>query len=396
MASYGGNPGSKREPNGNQAGGLSGDQLALEYLRSQCGSLFRRGFHLTAHRQQLYVRTAGTKVPLRLDLTASWQQVQQRCGQLQELLQRGPYDPHSWDGVLGQPETRRRGPRMPSRAEVIETWRRRKVAEGCSAKTFRYAYETFLLRLDEQQPLRDRSVLAVIESVPADSPWRSRVVRMLRQVSLAFGVPWNGHLLDPLQGSWRVLPKRGTPFFTDPEIEQLVLALRAAGKLEWWRLTATLAIYGLRPWEAWIARPDARPDCLFVPRGKKNSTGTAPPRVVPPFHREWLELFDFQAALHQPLPKIHASTSIGGMVTAYLRRRGFLQDPGPDRAPHSAYGFRHAYARRLHSPRYRVTDTHGALFMGHTVSVHNTAYRRWILGTEDALEAYGFTSPAAE
>jgi integrase len=376
--------------------GRPGDQLALEYLRSQCGSLFRRGFQLTAHRQQLYVRTTGTKVPLRLDLTASWQQVQQRCGQLQELLQQGGYDPCAWDGVLGQPGTRRNQGKMPSRAEVIETWRRRKLAEGCAERTFRYSYESILLRLDERQPLRDHSVLAVIESVPATSPRRSRVVRMLRQISLAFGVPWNGHLLDPLQGSWRVLPKRGTPFFTDAEIEQLVLALREAGKLEWWRLTATLAIYGLRPWEAWIARPDARPDCLLVPRGKKNSTGTSPPRVVPPFHREWLELFDFQEALRQPLPKPHVSSSVGGMVTKYLRYNGFLLDPGPDRARHSSYGFRHAYARRMHSPRYRVTDTHGALFMGHTVSVHNTAYRRWILGTEDALEAYGFTIPGGE
>ena len=68
----------KREPNGNH--------LALAYLRSQCGSLFRRGFQLTLHRQQLYVRTAGTKVPLRLDITASWQQVQERCAALQQYV----------------------------------------------------------------------------------------------------------------------------------------------------------------------------------------------------------------------------------------------------------------------------------------------------------------------
>lgn len=396
MGSSGHTTSRKREPNGNRFPFQDPDQLALDYLRSQCGSLFRRGFQLVLHRQQLYVRTAGTKVPLRLDPAASWQQVQTRCAQLQTLLGQGPYDPFAWDELLGEPETRRSRSRMPGREEIIATWRRRKLAEGCSERTFRYSYETYLLRLDVRRPLGDASLLAAIESMPPTSPRRRRMVRLFRQVSLAFGVPWNSHLLDPLQGARQILPKRETPFFTDQEIEQLVLALRAAGKLEWWRLTATLAIYGLRPWEAWIAQPDARPGCLLVPRGKKNSTGTAPPRVVPPFHREWLELFDLQAALRQPLPKLHASCSVGGVVTTYLRRSGLLPAAGAGRARHSAYGFRHAYARRMHSPRYRVTDTHGALFMGHTISVHNTAYRRWILGTEDALEAYGFTSPDGE
>lgn len=374
----------EREPNGNQ--------LALAYLRSQCGSLFRRGFQLVAHRRQLYVRTAGTKVPLRLDLSASWQQVQERCGELQEHLGRGTYDPAAWQSSLGGVSRRIQGRELEA---LIDLWRRRKLAEGCSIETFRNDYERYLRRLDSRRPLSEASILRAIESFPAASERRRRVVRAYRQIAAACGAPWNSALLDPLQGAGRSMAKRETPFFTDEEIEAVIEYLRSKGRRGWWRVVALMAIYGLRPWEAWIAVPAEREDCILVPQGKKNSSGITPPRVVPPFHLEWIRAFDVKTALEAPLPRRQASTSIGGQITSVLERLPCLS---PDGRRRTAYGFRHAYARRIHGPRYRVTDAHGALFMGHTVAVHNTAYRRWIAGSEDPLAAYGFgaTSPDGE
>lgn len=376
----------KREPNGNR--------LALEYLRSQCGSLFRRGFQLTLHRQQLYVRTAGTKVPLRLDITASWQQVQERCAALQGLLTEGPYDSAAW---LVRIEEKPRARKKPGQdlEELVELWRRRKLAEGCSEETFRNSYEPYLRRLDPERPLADRSILRAIEVLPATSPRRRRVVRLYRQVAQAVGVPWNGALLDPLQGLGRILPKRETPFLTDEQIVAAVEAVRVDGRLGLWRVVTCLAVYGLRPWEAWVAEPAPQSDCLWIPVGKKNSAGTSPPRVVPPFHRDWVRRFRMADALKQPLPEVPPSTNAGAWVSGTLAHNGYFPQDG---RRYTAYAFRHAYARRIHSPRYRVTDTHGALFMGHTVAMHNSTYRRWLVASEDPLATYGFgpTNPDDE
>lgn len=379
MGPAGGVTGQKREPNGNR--------LALEYLRSQCGALFRRGFQLVAHRQQLYVRTGGTKIPLRLDLTASWQQVQERCALLKQVLADSAYDPIRWNQALGVAPAR-----SSSKGSLIELWRRRKLAEGCSEKTFADQYERYLVRLDERNPLGESSVLRVIEGLPPTSPRRRRLVRFLRQASQVAGVPWNAPLLDPLQLAGKPLPRMELPFLEEGEIEEMIDLVRGRGDLGMWRVLSCLAIYGLRPWEAWVAQvAPGRPECLLVPRGKKNPAGTTKPRIVPPFHREWIERFDLPSALRAELPNVPGTMNAGSVISRYINGASDRPGLGMELSRRcTGYAFRHAYARRIHGPRYRVTDAHGALFMGHTVAVHNNCYRQWIQGAEDPLAAYGF------
>jgi integrase len=161
----------------------------------------------------------------------------------------------------------------------------------------------------------------------------------------------------------------------------LVPAARLSGP--WRRVVASLAIYGLRPWEAWTVIPSAdRAGCAWVAEGKTNRHGTTPPRLVPPFHSEWLERFEMGELWLRPLPALGDLSRAGARVNQQLRRAGLMRRGGP-----TSYGFRHAYARRLHSPRYRVTDAHASLFMGHTVAAHHRAYRSW-LGGEDPIELY--------
>ena len=174
------------------------------------------------------------------------------------------------------------------------------------------------------------------------------------------------------------------PLFSDEEIEELVLASLDRGD-DYGRVLALLATYGLRPWEGWLAEPSQRHgDCVWIPIGKKSTKGTNPPREVPPFHPRWYELFDIETLWSKPLPVLARREWSAGRVTRYLKRR-FKIEYGTGR---SAYGFRNAYARRIHSPEYRVTDGDGALFMGHTVMVHNQVYRRWVAGSDDPIARY--------
>jgi hypothetical protein len=118
-------------------------------------------------------------------------------------------------------------------------------------------------------------------------------------------------------------------------------------------------------------------------RDAANSKGTNPPRTVPPYHPEWVERFQLQRLVEEAPPQLNSLSIAGARTTQQLHRYGFCS-PGDGQ---TSYGFRHAYARRLHSPLHRVTDTHGALFMGHTVAAHNKAYRQWIDGQADPLES---------
>lgn len=367
----------KREPNGNRS-------LALAYIQSQCGGLFRRGFSLVAHREKLYVRTAGTKVPLYLDLSAPWQEVQRRAAELKDQLNGREFCPEEWRLRICGPA--RRGGAM-SRDELEKFWRERKRAEGIKDETWRTGYAPAMARLDPRKPLSTPSLMNAISQTEPGSRNRYRVVSFYRQMTRAAGQEWNSALLDPLQMAGHRLEKRPTPLFADEEIEEIVIGAREAGFGHWWRPLALLAIYGLRPWEAWCAEPsEHHSGCVWIPVGKKNGHGCNPPREVPPFHPHWLELFDMKRAWKQELPVLGirgGRPSPGGTLNSYLRRRGLQHGTSK-----TVYGFRNAYARRIHSPQYRVTDGDGAVFMGHTIMVHNVVYRRWVAGYDDPIARY--------
>lgn len=371
----GGKPAHEREPNGNRS-------IALAYIKSQCGSLFRRGFSLLAHRDKLYVRSEGTKIPLFLDLSASWQDVQRRAAALQDELAAGPYDPDAWrlqvsgGGSEGQFTT----------LDELETfWQTRKMAEGVLESTYRKDHQHYLRRLDQRRPLSSGSLMRAIAQARPGSRGRVRAVSLYRSVAKASGHPWNSELFDPLAAKDYGQERRKIPILPDSEIERIVLGSRERGDLDWWRVLALMATYGLRPWEAWVAEPsDNHPGCAWVPIGKRNSRGSSPPREVPPFHRNWLELFGIEEAWTAPLPKIRAKNIAGQRANRYMATKlGIESGSGK-----SSYAFRNAYARRIHSPQYRVTDGDGAVFMGHTVVVHNAIYRRWVAGYDDPVARY--------
>lgn len=360
--------------------------LTVDLIVARSGTVFGRGFRLRGIGQRLYAQVSGRKIPLHLHFEAGPELVQKRALALKEFLrgQGDGFDSEAWREACSI-ERVSEGKRRPSRLgldEVVARWQRLKRAEGVSDSTIERHYLVHLRRLDPLRPLSEESLLSVIEQTDPASPTRRRVVAFLRRLCALCGAEWNSQLLDPLQRSGAAVRHRPQAFLSDEQIVAMLVGPRRLPR-SWRRVVATMAVYGLRPWEAWIVEPcQVRPGCAWVGAGKTNRHGVTKPRQVPPFHQEWVELFGLRDLWAAPLPALSDRSRAGARVNQQLRRSGLLE---PDGA--TAYGFRHAYARRLHSARYRVTDTHAALFLGHTVAAHHKAYRSW-LGGEDPIGVY--------
>ncbi len=365
--------------------------LTVAALAARCSATFGRGFRLRAIGQRLYVQTTGRKVPLFLNFDADPVDVQERALALLRFRHEHgkDFDAEEWrtacavkrvrKGKSGPAQGQLKSPAMTA-DEAAVIWQRLKRAQGVSEATIERHYFSHMRRLDPAQPFSDASLLRVIEQTDPRGPSRRRVVAFLRKLCELCEQPWNAALLDPLQNAGMAVTHRPQAFFSDEEITT-ILAAGLSGP--WQRVVAALAVYGLRPWEAWIAEPSrGRPDCVWIPAGKTNRHGTTPPRQVPPFHPEWVEQFRLPQLWSKPLPGLSSPAQAGVRVNQHLRRHGLISGEGQ-----TSYGFRHAYARRLHAPRYRVTDAHASLFMGHTVAAHHKAYRDW-LGGEDPIGLY--------
>lgn len=366
--------------------------LSVKLLAARTAAAFGKGFRLRAVGRQLYVQLAGRRVPLYLDFEADPVVVQERALALRQFRreQGNDFSADAWRDLCGYQRVRtgktKVGPQVAREAalgldDICSLWSRFKLAQGVKTATIERKYLPQIRRLDPLRPFSEGSLLRVIEATDPLSPNRRRTVSFLRQLCKICGQQWNGTLLDPLQNAGMAVQHREQPFFSDAEIEAIVGAGLSG---PWQRVVVLLAVYGLRPWEAWLAEPSSkRGDCVWVPAGKTNRHGTTRPRQVPPFHPEWFERFRVKRLLlDEPLPLLKNPGQAGSRVNQHLRRHGLLSSKGQ-----TSYGFRHAYARRLHSPRYRVTDAHASLFMGHTVAAHHKAYRSW-LGSEDPIGVY--------
>ena len=366
-------------------------ELTVGALAARCSATFGKGFRLKAIGQRLYVQATGRKVPLFLDFDADPVDVQERALALLRFRHEHghDFDADAWRDACAEKRVRKgksgsaQGQLRSTAITVNEAsviWQRFKRAQGVSEATIERHYYSHMRRLHPSQPFSDASLLRVIEQTDPKGPSRRRVVAFLRKLCELCEQPWNAALLDPLQNAGMAVEHRAQAFFSDEEI----VAIVGSGLSDpWQRVVVLLAIYGLRPWEAWVAEPSKdRPDCVWIPSGKTNRHGTTQPRQVPPFHPEWLVEFRMQQIWSKPLPVLSSRSQAGARVNQHLRRHGLLSGDGQ-----TSYGFRHAYARRLHSPRYRVTDAHASLFMGHTVAAHHKAYRNW-LGGEDPIGVY--------
>ena len=360
--------------------------LTVQLISARSGTAFGPGFRLRAIGRKLYVQMSGRKVPLYLAFDSEPAVVQARALELGAFVQEhgSAFPSEAWREACSATRARKgKQPKARLRLDhVIDNLKRMKLAQGASERTFELHYLPKLRQLDRKDPLGAESLLRVIEATKPFTQVRRRTIAALRQACLLSGVEWNDLVLGPLKQSGKAGRRSTQPFFTDEQIELLLLPGTPLPP-PWRRALALMAVYGLRPWEAWVAEPCLhRPDCVWIPIGKKAAGGTTRPRRVPPFHPEWVKRFEVAELQSVDLPAI-PSLSDAARVTNRRIRSGLVMG----RESPSAYGFRHAYARRLHSARYRVTDTHAALFMGHSVKTHYDVYRDWI-GGDDPIGAY--------
>ena len=252
-----------------------------------------------------------------------------------------------------------------------------KQALGTSPQTLR-KYEPAMRMLDQRNPLSEESLVRAISSTTPGTQHRRMVANYFKFACELHGVEWTPRLVRLSQKGQRIKRKE-QPFFTDEQLEA-----QAQVKLlpHWQKIHRLLMIYGLRPWEAFIAQPcKTHPGNVWIGEGKKVARGETKPRSVPPFHKRWFVQYDMAALMAEPNPPTEldwkAFKSIANQrVNQRFRGNGLYGMEA------SAYGFRNAYARRMHL-QYEIIQTHGALFMGHSLATHLSVYQEWIGASSD-------------
>ena len=201
-------------------------------------------------------------------------------------------------------------------------------------------------------PVTESLLLRVLNSMPPASAARRDQGNILAQVAKSLGLD-PAPLLAACRGYGAAsLTPRDIP--TDPEIESAWGRLR----LPHWRWTWGLcAAYGLRPHECaaltWL-------DDDWVEVADDTKTGS---RRVTPCPSAWVSTWGLRDL---PRPTQSPQTLSKAFADALAR----------DRIPIKPYALRHAYALRLLSKG--VPADLAARLMGHSLSVHQSTYQRWI------------------
>jgi integrase len=209
-----------------------------------------------------------------------------------------------------------------------------------------------LRKLPTTGPINERILLKTIESMPEGSAGRRDQGNLLAQIAKSIGLESEpllaasrGYGVDKL--TEREIPK-------DREIEAALKKIQ----LPHWRWTFGMcAAYGLRPHECadlqWVEK-----DWITVDENTK--TGA---RKVTPCPSEWVALFSLRSL---PRPT-QAAQNIAKAFNDALDR---------DQVTIKPYNLRHAYALRLMDNG--VPPELGARLMGHSLTVHEDTYKRWL------------------
>lgn len=209
--------------------------------------------------------------------------------------------------------------------------------------------------LDPDEELAEAACLRVLQRFEVNSRSRQLACQKMAQL-LEFAAIKSD--LRQYQGSYSAQQVKPRDLPTDDAIAEWYEKFTDPG---WQRIYALLAVYGLRPHEAFFCQQE-KPLVLKVLKGK---TGDRMTWALPP---AWVEEWKLDEPVELPIVKGRTHREYGNRVGQYFRRLGL---------PWGAYDLRHAWCIRA-SVVFGLPVAVAARMAGHSAAVHTRTYSRWI------------------
>lgn len=132
---------------------------------------------------------------------------------------------------------------------------------------------------------------------------------------------------------------------------------------QWRWVYGCIAVLGVRPSEAFFAKPTDNPMIWHVTTRKNKKVDT---RIALALYPEWVDRWDLVNG-NPPSLSYEEISQYGRRVSQQFRRYGI---------PFTPYDLRHAYALRCE--KFKVPMYKAAEWMGHSASVHYRIYEKWL------------------
>ncbi|UBF29947.1 hypothetical protein K9N68_37705 (plasmid) [Kovacikia minuta CCNUW1] len=254
----------------------------------------------------------------------------------------------------------------------IESLKKEKLYQDKIAQTtWEDHYLYFYKKLNPDLPLSIKSILEIIEQTPKNSRHRKSCCDAMGRLARQAGIEID---LKPYRGNWSRSKVSARNILSDGEVIKTWDEFRE-GRIEvarWKYVFSLLAVYGLRPHEAFFCEVENSGDYIcHVLEGK---TGE---REVAPLFPEWAEQWKVWEVDRLPQVEKRSHHYVGQRVTQMLGKKSYLGFP--------PYNLRHSYAiRGIHAG---IPERAMASFMGHSVDEHRKTYQRW-LKASDAKEIW--------
>lgn len=250
--------------------------------------------------------------------------------------------------------------------DLIEAFRLDWLDRGAvTARTWTNDYLRIYQRLPQDQPLTAEALHDALRTTEPNTRQRVRACTVLNALARFAKIDYNASRYRGRYNYFNPQTRRILP--SDDEIVTVYSRIEDS---HWAWVFAMMATYGLRNHEVFLLDLDS------IRRGEEIITvlkGKTGMREVFPFPPEWW----YEMKCYKPLiPDVDLTrdhSALGRSVTKYFRQpRTCKREP----LPFKPYDLRHRFAIR--TLEYGLEPTLAAQQMGHSLSVHNGIYKKWI------------------
>lgn len=216
-------------------------------------------------------------------------------------------------------------------------------------------YFKILKWLPMDEPISVQALDRLVQHWGTETRMRQRAAVILGMLAKFAGLEWDAKRWRGTYGAASV-KRRELP--TD---EQIVDYYSLIANPDWQWCYGMMAAFGLRSHELWHLDLANYTGCELRVL-EQTKTGS---RLVFPYPREWLELFNLHD-VKLPQLRVRNNSEYGNRVAEYFRRHTPI--------PFTPYALRHSYCVRLIG--YDVPVALAAKLAGHSVQTHTQTYHR--------------------